>query len=92
MTNIMAEHPWTPFDFYRMSGDRFGRRGIYNGLKRRMDPAIFEGGETEINHLTTYVYQMMVRKKSSELCLNRIMMPFAFTRVALEPKLPQLKE
>lgn len=86
--DIMLEYPWTPFDFYRMSGSYFARRGLYNGLKRRVDPSIFESGETEINYLTTYVYQMMIRKKSSELCLNRIMMPFAYTRIALEPLLP----
>lgn len=92
LLDIMKTYPWTPFDFYRMSGQFFGRRGLYNGLKRRVDPAIFEGGDEEINNLTTYVYQMMVRKKSSELCLGRLMAPFAYTWVALEPLLPQLKD
>lgn len=47
-------------------------------MKRRMDPAIFSG-EGEINNLTTYVYQMMIKEKSSEQCLSKIIAPFAYT-------------
>ena len=53
-----------------------------------MDPEIFEGGEAEIDLFTTYIYQMMIGNKSSELCLSRIMTPFVYTHKALEDYLP----
>ena len=91
VTNIMFDYPWTPFDAYRMSGKYFAMRSIYSGLKRRVDPSIFTQGEAEMALFANYIHLMMVRKKSSELCVNRIFMPFAYTRVPLEPLLPQLK-
>ena len=87
----MREGTFTPFDFYRMMGERFGMNGIRNGMERRMDPAIFSG-EEEINNLTTYVYQMMVREKSGELCLSKVIAPFAFTRKSLEADLHLLHD
>ena len=54
-----------------------------------MNPAIFEGPH-EINNLATYVHQMMIRKKSSELCLSRLLGLFAFTQKSLETDLGQL--
>ena len=87
----MFDYPWTPFDAYRMLGKYFAIRNIYSGLKRRVDPSIFAQGEAEMALFANYIHLMMVRKKSSEICLNRIFMPFAYTRAPLEPLLPQLK-
>ena len=69
----------------------FGRAGIKNGMKRRMDPAIFSGDQ-EMEYLTTYVYQMMIKKKSSEIMVNKLIKPFVFTHKALEEFLPELRD
>ena len=90
--NFMYSHTqgkeisFTPFDFYRMAGSRLAMNGIQKGMERRMNPAIFDG-PYEIHNLATYVHQMMIRKKSSELCLSRLLGPFTFTQKCLETEL-----
>ena len=83
---IMGDSNFSPFDLYRALGRRQGTQGIRNGMKRRMETGDFMT-EPEVDHLSDYVYQMMVRRKSSEICLKRIFTPFVYTRKCLEDRL-----
>jgi len=86
---MMSESTLTPFDMYRIAGRRFGHAGIKSGMMRRLDKGVLS--EEQIEHLTTYVYQMMVRKKSSEKMLSKIMRPFVYMPQSLEDRLHSLK-
>ncbi len=80
-------------ELYRVMGYPRGLNSVVDGFKRRVrDLSVFRGGETEIRDLASYIYQMMLCKKSSENCLNRIFKPFLYCHKALEDYLPDLKQ
>lgn len=87
---VLTEEPFSPLDNYRFIGERLAKNGIKNGTKRRMSLSVFDGGEAELDSLTTYVYQMMVKKRSSEIFLHRVLRPFVYTVKNLEELLPEI--
>ena len=88
--NFFSESPVAHFDYFRIAGCCFGRRGIQS----RFDNEQFDDILTEIQkqNLVTYFYQVKVRKKSSELALCKIFNPLYFTPVVLEDHLPALQD
>ena len=38
--SMMRESPFTPFDMYRIGGPIFGRKGIKNGMRRRLEEGV----------------------------------------------------
>ena len=57
---LMGDSYFSPFDLYRALGARFGKQGIRNGMKRRMETGDFMT-QYEVEYLSEYVYQMMIR-------------------------------
>ena len=86
---MLSESSFTPFDSYRIGGYYMGRAGIKKGMRRRVGEGVLS--ETQIEYMTTYIYQMMVCKKSSELMLSKIIRPFVYMPQSLEDRLPSLK-
>ena len=86
---ILSESTFTPFDISRIAGRRFGRASIKSGVMKQMDKGVFS--EEQIEHFTTYVYQMRVRKKSSEKMLGRVIRLFVYMPQSLEDRLHSLK-
>lgn len=47
-------------------------------------------GQEEIEHLRDYIYQMLVRRKSSEVVVSRMFAPFVYAKKPLEDRLGSL--
>ena len=59
-----------------------------NGLKRRIGEDILTPEEQDV--FTEYILQMGMRKKSTELCVYKLLAPMAYAQEPLCQKLPQL--
>ena len=81
----------SPQDIYRVMGGSLAKRTLHNGFKFRVhDVSVFKSGDAEINDLASYIQQMCVRPKSSEVCVARIFKPLAYCHEALVDLLPNV--
>ena len=90
LESFLRDSNFTPFDGYRSYGAKLAKAAIKSGMRRRLDEGVLN--PTQIEDLTTYVYQMMVRKKSSEQMLSKIVRPFVYMPNPLEDHLPGIKD
>ena len=89
LLEIWGTNTFSPADLFRMFGYRWARKQVINGILRRMRSDTFS--EEEKEWFIEWFLQVLMRPKSSELCVSQLFAPMAFSEKPLCHELGKLE-